>query len=99
MMYARDNGILQSQITAAARSLRLKGVRHMTADHLKVELDSMLKTDTPENDADTLTAVSSLDIRPRQQRTSIEEHAMTTLDSLTAVMCSHPGLHTGNIHK
>ncbi len=48
MMYARDHGIMQSRITAAARSLRLKGVRHMTADHLKVELDSMLKTDVSE---------------------------------------------------
>ena len=62
----------------------------MTADHLKVELDSMLKTDVSENDADAIASVSSLDIHPRQQKTSIEEHAVTTLDSLTAVLCSHP---------
>ena len=99
MMYARDHGIMQSRITAAARSLRLKGVRHMTADHLKVELDSMLKTDVSENDADAIASVSSLDIHPRQQKTSIEEHAVTTLDSLTAVLCSHPKLHAGNINN
>ena len=97
MMYARDNGIMQSRITVAARSLRLKGVRHMTADHLKVELDSMLKTDVSENDADIIASVSCLDIHPRQQRTSIEEHAETTPDSLTAVLCRHPKLHAGNI--
>ena len=97
MMYARDHGILQSQITAAARSLRIKGVRHMTADHLKVELDAMLKTDLSDNDADTLTAVSSLNIHPRQQRTSIEEHAISTLDALTAAMCGHSQPHTDNI--
>ena len=99
MMYARDHGIMQSRITAAARILRLKGVRHMTADHLKVELDSMLKTDVSENDADAIASVSSLDIHPRQQKTSIEEHAVTTLDSLTAVLCSHPKSHAGNINN
>ncbi|THG50546.1 transposase [Muribaculum caecicola] len=99
MMYARDNGIMQSRITAAARSLRLNGVRHMTADHLKVELDSMLETDMSENDADTIASVSCLDIHPRQQRASIEEHAETTLDSLTAVLCRHPKLHAGNIRN
>ena len=99
MMYARDNGIMQSRITAAARSLRLKGVRHITADHLKVELDSMLKTDVSENDADTVASRSCLDIHPRQQKTSIEEHAVTTLGSLTAVLCGHPKLHAGNIYN
>ena len=85
MMYARDLGILQSQITAAARSLRAKGVRHITADHLKVELDSMRETDHTGNNAIELPA-ASLDIHPQQQRTSIEEHAMSTLDALTAAM-------------
>lgn len=85
MIYARDHGILQSQITAAARSLRNKGVRHITSDHLKVELDSMLDI-TPAGEADVTDAVASLDIHPRQQRTAIEEHAMSTLDSLTECM-------------
>lgn len=92
MMYARDNGILQSQITSAARSLRLKGVKHITADYLKVELDAMLKPNVTENNEDILAGLSSLDIHPHQQKTAIEQHAITTLDSLTAVLCSHPAI-------
>ena len=89
MMYARDHGILQSQITAAARRLRNKGVRLLTSDHLKVALDSMLHTGGS-NDFDVPLDATSLEIQPRMQRTSIEEHAMSTLDSLTDVMRRHP---------
>lgn len=89
MMYARDHGILQSQITAAARRLRNKGVRLLTSDHLKVELDSMMNIGS-RFDSDVPLDVASLEIQPRLQRTSIEEHAMSTLDSLTDVMRRHP---------
>ena len=88
MMYARDHGILQSQITAARR-LRNKGVRLLTSDHLKVELDYMLNTGSSV-DSDVPLDVASLEIQPGLQRTSIEEHAMSTLDSLTDVMRRHP---------
>lgn len=85
MMYARDCGILQSQITAAARSLRLRGVRQITADHLRVELDAML--DASEGHDDVLTIrVDSPDTLSGQQCSSIEKHAVSTLDALTAAM-------------
>ena len=85
MMYARDRGILQSQITAAVRSLRLRGVRQITADHLRVELDAML--DASEGRDDVLAApVDSPDTLSGQQCSSIEEHALSTLDALTVAM-------------
>lgn len=85
MMYARDRGILQSQITAAVRSLRLRGVRQITADHLRVELDAML--DASEGRDDVLPApVDSPDTLSGQQCSSIEEHALSTLDALTVAM-------------
>lgn len=85
MMYARDHGILQSQITAAARSLRLRGVRHITADHLKVELDAMLDAGYGHN-AGLSIPVEVPDNLSGQQSSSIEEHAVSTLDALTAAM-------------
>ena len=88
MMYARDRGILQSQITAAARSLRLRGVRHITADHLRVELDALLDAaDSP--DTVLPVTVDPAEMLPGQLRTSIEEHAVSTLDTLTSVMGGH----------
>ncbi len=71
----------------------------MTADHLKVELDSMLKTDVSENDADAIASVSSLDIHPANRKPQSKSTRWTTLDSLTAVLCSHPKLHAGNINN
>lgn len=85
MMYARDHGILQSQITAAARSLRLRGVRHITADHLKVELDAMLDAGYGHNAVLSI-PVDVPDNLSGQQSSSIEEHAVSTLDALTAAM-------------
>lgn len=92
MMYARDRSILQSQITAAARSLRLKGVRLITADHLRVELDAMLNP-VATGDPDVPLPVSAVGIMPQQQKTSIEEHALSTLDALTAAMCNRTTAH------
>lgn len=79
MMYARDNGILHSQITAAARSLRQKGVRTITADHLKVELGAI--TDVKGNNA-----ILDNDPAALRQSAMIEKHADDTLLSLSAVM-------------
>lgn len=81
MMYARDNGILHSQITAAARSLRLKGVRSITADHLKVELGALV------NDAPKPVTIDS-DPVSGLQCAMIEKQADDTLSSLAAVMNS-----------
>lgn len=80
MTYARDNGILHGSITAAARSLRLKGVRRITADHLKVELNALADsgvTHTATLDSDPISAAQSA---------MIEHHADDTLSSLSAVM-------------
>lgn len=87
MMYARDNGILQGQITAAARRLRNKGVRHLTADHLKVELGSMLNPEKSTS-ADLQCLDTSLQVQANSQLQDIERHAASTLDALTAAMGS-----------
>ncbi len=80
MIYARDNGVLHSRITAAARSLRLKGVRRITADHLKVELSALA-----DNGA---CSGATLDSEPESavQAAMIERHADDTLTSLSDVM-------------
>ena len=85
MMYARDNGILQGQITIAARRLRNRGVRHLTADHLKVELDSMLNADS--HDAGLMEYPDlSIQMSSQNQHSDIERCATSTLDALTAAM-------------
>lgn len=85
MMYARDNGILQGQITIAARRLRNRGVRHLTADHLKVELDSMLNADS--HDAGLMEYPDlSIKMSSQNQHSDIERCATSTLDALTAAM-------------
>lgn len=85
MMYARDNGILQGQITIAARRLRNRGVRHLTADHLRVELDSMLNADR--HDAGLMQYPDlSIQIPSQNQHSDIERCATSTLDALTAAM-------------
>lgn len=95
MMYARDRGILQSQVTAAARSLRIRGVRQITADHLRVELDAMLDATDGRDNVQTV-PVGSPDSLSGQQCSSIEEHAVSTLDAITAVM---GGLTTHRIYN
>lgn len=85
MMYARDNGILQGQIAIAARRLRNRGVRHLTADHLKVELDSMLNADR--HDAGLMQYPHlSIQMSSQNQHSDIERCATSTLDALTAAM-------------
>lgn len=85
MIYARDNGILQSEITHATRRLRNKGVKHITADHLKVELDAMRNIPTTQN-ADDQYLEEALKMQSHKQLVDIEKHALSTLDALTSVM-------------
>lgn len=46
MMYARNNGILHNELTASACRLRSRGEggHHITADHLKVDIEGSHKT-------------------------------------------------------
>ncbi len=81
MMYARDRGILHSQIVASARRLRLKGVRHITADHLKVEIGAVRDTPGSQDSAD----VSELPAYDGMWL-SIQHGASLTLDALTEAM-------------
>lgn len=85
MIYARDNGILQSEISSAARRLRNKGVKQLSADHLKVELDFMRghNIDTL-NDIPCQSPVAG--IHSTAQSADIESHSLSTLDALTAAM-------------
>lgn len=85
MIYARDNGILQGEITNAARRLRNKGVRHISAEHLKVELDFMRNAGNPPNH-DGKYLEDALRLQSHNQLLNIEMHAQSTLDALTAAL-------------
>ena len=81
MMYARDNGILHSEIAACAARLRARGIRHMTADHIKVDIDSR------RGNADCSTMASlNPDGEYRQQQRLIEECAGGTLEILSEAL-------------
>ena len=83
MMYARDRGILQSQITACARRLRFKGVRHITADHLKVDIDASMIHNAPGGD---ICPGLQDPIHADAAHLSIEKGAAGTLEALTQAM-------------
>lgn len=95
MMYARDNGILHNQILASVRRLRMKGVRHITADHLKVDISAAIHPDNASSTAETLS--NMLSIESASQLLQIEKHAQLTLSSLDSVM-AHSSSHKFSIN-
>lgn len=81
MMYARDNGILHSEIAACAARLRARGIRHMTADHIKVDIDSRRGN----ADCSAMTSLNP-DGEYCQQQRLIEECAGGTLEILSEAL-------------
>lgn len=80
MMYARDNGILHSEITASVRRLRNKGIRHITADHLRVDISAAAY------DAKGGHTCAIPDGDEAEELREIEAHALGTLEQLTGIM-------------
>lgn len=90
LMYARDNGILHNQILASVRRLRQKGVRVITADHLKVDISAAIHPDCIPKQEMTLDNI--LGSSPSSQLQQIEQQASMTLSALDMVM-NRPSTH------
>lgn len=75
LLYAKENGFSQDELVRAALSLQARGVRRISAEQVKAMLQSGVdKTENTEN------------TDPDSQEQDIENAALGTLDSLTALM-------------
>lgn len=75
LIFAKERAILHSQITRAARKLTLRGIHHITADHLKVELQNTGSADNCIQPP-----------LPDSQRAQIQQHATEGIDELTKLI-------------
>ena len=75
LLYAKENGFSQDELVRAALSLQARGVRRISAEQVKAMLQSGAdKTGNTENEEQD------------SQEQDIENAALGTLDSLTALM-------------
>lgn len=74
LLYMKDHSMLHSELIQAARRLRTRGMRHFTADHLRVEMISARNAtpDTRDNDVESIVGKQRARIQTMSDRTVSE---------------------------